>query len=196
MKHIIGVSHSSQAELDAVVIKISQDSPAILGLELPENYLEMRKRGFSSYFHEMAKKLEACMKIIPLEDSVLFHVGEQIDRAKAVVADKRYTRNEVESEYKDLVFELDSFDRKYASPEIISNLEYQIDFLGSVLNIIDTHPTHKAVMELWQGSNLKREEHMLKVIKEENPEIVVIGDGHARVLKNSLPEYQYLKFIG
>lgn len=54
--------------------------------------------------------------------------------------------------------------------------------------------TLEEIMGLQNALNEKREKHMLKKINEHKPDIIVIGDAHAKKLREKLPEYEFKSY--
>ncbi|MEM7815938.1 MAG: hypothetical protein QXN71_02350 [Candidatus Aenigmatarchaeota archaeon] len=188
-KILLGVGHKSEQELEKVKGRIDIYIPSIAGIELPEDYMEKEDIGYTIFFFsDITSYLkDKGTKVIPLEDSATVDYHYAIEVAKAVYEGK-ITRRQVEIE------EAEVRNMKitpYMSPELIRDIEFLVNRYKNILDILNNTKGLEDVMKLWKSSNKKREVHMLEKIKKYMPDLVIIGDGHARELKDNLPEYNY-----
>ncbi len=190
-KLLVGVAHRDEKELADLLGKLSSHSPTSVALELPEDYLERERYGIETLFFKDIARLYAAagVGVIGLEDPETFDRGQAIEVAKGVLLG-RFTREQLESELSGLRGSI----TPYVPFEQVQVLKHFAERDRDALAILDEAPALEDVMGLFYDSNSRREAHVLRRILEEQPDIVVIGDAHARELKDRLPGYEYVTF--
>jgi len=188
-KIILGVGHKDEQELHKVKSRIDIYCPSEAGIELPEDYLEKEDVSYTTFFFsDIASYLkDKGAKVIPLEDSAIIDYHYAIEVAKSVWEGK-IPRKQVEAEEAEV---RNTKITPYMSPEMVKDIEFLASRYKNILDILKSTQGLEDVMELWKGSNKKREAYVLEKIRRYMPDMVIIGDGHAKVLKESLPEYGY-----
>lgn len=190
-KILVGVAHRDDEELAELIGKLSSYSPSSVALEMPEDYLERESYGIeTAFFKDIARHYAAAgVKVLGLEDPDAFDRGQAIEAAKAVFVG-HLTREQLESELSDLMRNI----TPYIPPERFHVLRHFAERDRNALAILDEGATLEGVMERFYDSNRGREAHVLRRILAEQPDMVIIGDAHARELKDELPCYEYVTF--
>lgn len=190
-KLLVGVAHRDDEELAALLERFSSYAPSSVALEMPEDYPERESYGIeTAFFKDIARHYAAAgVKVLGLEDPDAFDRGQAIEAAKAVLAGQ-LTRGQLEYELSDLMRDI----TPYIPPERFHVLRHFAERDRNALAILDEEATLEGVMELFHDSNRRREAHVLRRILAEQPDIVIIGDAHARELKDELPGYEYVTF--
>lgn len=188
-KIILGVGHKSEQELEKVKSRIDIYCPSEAGIELPEDYLEKENIGYTTFFFsDIASYLKGKgAKVLPLEDSATVDYHYAIEVAKSVWEGK-IPRKQVETEEAEV---RSTKITPYMPPEVVKDIEFLANRYKNILDILRGTSGLEEVMNLWRGSNRKREAYMLEKIKRYMPDMLIIGDGHAKVLKEDMPEYGY-----
>lgn len=191
-KVLIGVEHKSEEEIDRVNNEISLLSPSKVGIELPEDYQHREMYGIKTFFFsDIASHLrDAGVEVVPLENPDIWNRHHAIELAMAVIK-SQVKREDVEMELARIEM-TGRKDLSYTAPETLYHLEYFGDKYRTALGMLDRTQSLEGMQELWRDSNKKREVYVLGKIKVCEPDAVVIGDGHARELKEHLPEYEYV----
>lgn len=192
-KVIIGVEHRDEEELNRVMNEINRYSPSKVGIELPEDYLEREMYGIETFFFgNIASYLRASgVDVIPLENPRLWDYHQAIELAK-VVREGRARRENVE---KDTAEMKQSINNPYMAPEQIYILNHFIKRNETALEILDKNQTSEEFMKLWEDSIAKRDAYVSAKLQTTKVDMVIVGDGHARKLKDIFPEYEYVKLF-
>ncbi len=190
-KILVGVAHRDDEELAALLERLSSYAPSSVALEMPEDYLERESYGIeTSFFKDIARLYAAAgAGVVGLEDPETFDHAQAIEMAKAILVGQ-LTREQLESELSDLMRNI----TPYIPPERFHVLRHFAARDRSALAILDEAPALEDVMDMFCDSNRRREAHVLRRILAEQPDIVIIGDAHARELKDGLPGYKYVTF--
>lgn len=196
-KTLFGVSHDSKEELSKILNKIKKYSIKLCGLELPKSYLKDKEHGREiKFFEDIDLYLRGRgVKIIYLENTSLFNYIYSIALVKNELIDNT---KDIDNFRKKIKYEVEFFESridKYKPPEELYFLKYYYKLYKRALKIINNNSPLERIMQLWRAFNEKRELKMLKEIKIHNPDLVIIGDAHARKLKESLLDYKYISYI-
>lgn len=201
---IWGVGHGfpqfDYLELEEVKRRIHTHSPKKVGLEIPKYQQMWQALTHCSYFTKIAEYLD-CKEIefIPLEDNDLWAESKGIAGALNILKNE-VTKEEVknrlrEYEKRSLLFE--HMDPLFASPEVAIALEESACCIKSykkALSLLDSNLGLEKIEKMFTDSNREREKFQLRAIQEQNPDLVIVGDGHATELSKSLPNYDYYSF--
>ncbi len=192
-KLIIGVRHVDEKELNEVNALLFQRRPLNVGLELPEDYLQREERGIgTSFFGDINSYLiNVGISVLYLESSAAWDTHQTIDIARAVL-ECRVREGDLRKKLNKINEDL-AKNSQYTAPELLHQLKFFRERYKKALDIVAGIYSMEEITELWNSSNAKREAHVFYRIFNDKPEIVVIGDGHARKLKDSLAEYDYIR---
>ena len=188
MKQLIGVQHvNEENELENVLAML--DFPRTAGLELPEDYKEKESLGLVLFFFT---KLTHCLHkrkvdVIPLENWSLSDRFYSLSYAKRILVGE-HTREKLERE----IQSLENFISPYNPPEILYPAMHRVQRCRDVLSILNSGVTLTDVISKWDDINVQREAYMLGKIMSCKPDVVIIGNMHAKKLHHRLPEYTYL----
>lgn len=185
-KILLGVYHD-QERLPKTLQTIMMYNSSSIGLELPEDYEKREKLTVSYPFFRDIVSLsqERNGKIIPLEDPDILDYFGTVDLAKLILEgyiDKKVVQEDLER------LKLVNF--QYMAPEQCYWPLFLRNQFNEALLLVDTHS--ESILSLWQQANRNREAHMLKNIREHNPDMIIIGDRHAQEMTADLPEYEYI----
>jgi len=192
-----GVSHSGEEEREQVLARLLRLSPRTVGLELPLDYERRAKHGFSNeYFPPLASALaNHRIQAIPLEDPALYERHAILEVAKSVRqgeipeawvrAKKEYYEDQKKAAHSDV--------RYLASEEIdrLDHVDFDLSRFASVVDVLEHTRTLEDVVRLWKMSITERDLFVLSRVQQYHPSVVVIGDAHAQVLREHLPQYAY-----
>jgi len=192
-KLIIGTKHIDEKELNDINALILRHQPSKVGLELPEDHLQREKHGIGTCFFSDINSYLANngIQAIYLESPAAWDNHHVIDMAKAV-REGRLKESDMREEI-DRINNNMANSSAYTAPEILYQLIFFRERYKKVLRVLVDIPGLEEITRLWDSSNVERELHVLHRICKDKPDIVIIGDAHARKLKGSLPEYQYLR---
>jgi len=205
-KILLGVQHSSEpGEFQSVATRIDNYFHANrlqsllpwapkrqLGLELPKDYLEKEKfRIVTHFFGPLAQYFRSKkIDIVPLEENDAWKYSQAIEFAKNV-QNGIISKNKVQNELRRVQTILASADAMYWPLEKIFPLHYQAEQYKTALDILEGWGTEAKIAQVDKDSASAREKHVLDEIVRQRPAMVVIGDGHARVLQEKLQAYGY-----
>ena len=187
---LLGVAHREDEKgFTTVTNRVGLYLPKSVGLELPEDYLESEKYGFGSYFFgRIATYLRnSGVGVVPLEDSGLLHYHWAIQLAGDVTS-RRLTKIGLESQLR--AFEKRA-DNQLTQDEAY-NLRLYTQRYRTALQILEHAQTSEQIAQERQAVIDRRENHVLGRIRVTSPDMVIIGNAHAKNLKPSLPEYEYV----
>ena len=192
-KLIIGARHVDEKELNDINALILQRQPSKVGLELPEDHLQREEHKIGAYFFSDINSYSANLgiKVLYLESPAAWDSHQVIDMAKAV-REGRLKESGIQKEMGRINNDLAN-SSAYTAPERLYQQIFFRERYKKVLGVLADIPALEEITRLWDALNAERESHVLHRICKEKPDIVVIGDAHARKLKGSLPEYQYLR---
>jgi len=193
-KILMGVAHRDEEELALVVDKMREYNPRVIGLELPENYAKRELFKVSSFFFSDLAKIarDENREVIPLESPELFDYIKSVLIAKGVVQ-KQINRKELEAKVAEYKYQLK--DCHYKPPQIIYRPYLRLTIFQKAIDILNQEQSLEDVLTLWDDNNRRREEYVKKNIDKNQPDLVIIGDGHAKKLREVLPYYKYLTTI-
>lgn len=185
-KILLGVYHD-QERLPRTLETIAKYNPSSIGLELPEDY-ELREKLTLSYpfFRDIISFVKPNdTKIIPLEDSDLSDYFGMVDLAKNIVegaVDKEKVQKELNK--------LGKINFQYMAPEQSYWPLFLRNQARQALELVEDC-SREEIISYWEQTNRDREAHMLKNIREHNPDMIIIGDRHAQQMTAVLLEYEY-----
>lgn len=193
-KILMGVAHRDEEELALVVDKMREYNPRIIGLELPENYVKRELLKVSYFFFNDLAKIarDENREVIPLESSELFDYIKSIFIAKRVVQGQ-INRKKLKAKVADYTYQLKDCHNK--PPEIIYQPYLRLAIFQKALDILNQERSLEDVLTLWDDGNRQREEYVKKNIDKNQPDLVIIGDEHAKKLREVLPYYKYITTI-
>lgn len=190
-KIIIGVEHGGKEELGRVIDAIDGYSPKSIAMELPEDYETREMFGMGiTFFGDIFSHLKGNgITVIPLESPEIYEDHWPIEYAKAVI-EGHIEKRQIDSWLVDSSIPVTGF----TAQEVAYTRGIFKNRCEKTLEILRDNSNLEQVTALWEESNKRREAHMLKRVQSQSPDVIVVGDGHAVPLKESLPEYQHATF--
>jgi hypothetical protein len=179
--------------------RIRELLPSVVGVQIGENYEEREQKGiYPRHIIQIVRYLRGRgIEIVPLQDEELLQKNMPLVYAKNVL--EGYPREKLEEElaYKEVWLakydDPDNPTRDFMDPSGAYEDRYYIEIFRSALEILDRVTTLDDFMKLWDESNTRLQAGMLERINAKEPQLVVMGAGHADKLKNQLPDYEYVK---
>lgn len=191
-KALIGVHHSDDPdELKAVMKTLKALRPKTAALELPESYLQESGAGLRSpFFSELAlnAKRYGC-EIIPVDSGRLMANEDGIGYAISVVR-KGGGLPDVVRERDEIKASMEAFGPR-TDPIVVGPLLKRYDTLDKAALALQKTTTEAELAAMLAENRRIREEHMMEAIAETRPDVIVVGDGHARRMAERLPVYGY-----
>lgn len=190
---LLGVRHSEdEKRFTTVTNTVGLYLPKRAGLELPEDYLEDERNGFGAYFFgRLATYLRTSgVDVVPLEDRELFYHYWAVQLAEDVTS-RRLTKMGLESQLR--AFERRTGDK--LTPNRAYNLRLYTQRYRTALQILEHAQTPEQMAQKRQAAIDRRERHVLGTIKATHPDMVIIGDAHAKNMRPRLAEYEYVSII-
>jgi hypothetical protein len=189
-KILLGVGHQSDLELVLVKEKVISYRPSSVGIELPQDIIERHAHGLSVYFFSDLAHLskERGSSFIPLEDGLLYDMSQSLAIARNLLIDRRSMDS-----LKHYITELQEEIDPYKSPEQTYAPKKLLKIHTDALRLLAEHENVVRLQTAFSLLNIEREKVMLEQILATNPEMVIIGDGHARELANRLSDYVYIR---
>lgn len=192
IKVLIGSAHSDgREEVEEVTQILSNVDFTTMGLELPEDYLLKDANGLiTPFFGDLASSFSAQgKKVVPLEDNLL-HARHFAIEVALSLRDSRLDWQEFKRY--SMIAKRDLGDPK-SPQDMLYRASLKLDMCKAVLEILDRAKSFEEVDALWLESARNRIAHNLKVIRRDNLDVVVAGDGHAKALREDLPDYKYFQ---
>lgn len=196
MKILMGISHGveqlNEEHLKRVKNEVERISPKKVGLELPEDYLKREENGVKTlFFDELASYIRSKgMEAVFLENPELWNRHHAIENALAV-REGKVTQEWLEGKLGRLKERLNP----YTAPELFYGLLLFKERYEQALKILSKAKTLPAMKRIWEKSIEDREKYVLKQIKNNDLDMIVLGDGHANKIKDNLPNYDYVGFM-
>lgn len=193
---LIGVTHVyEKQEIKNVKSCLREDDhPLSVGLELPDDYKERRKLGirfatFTALENYFTNQFGST--IIPLDTPTLADERYCIGTALEIVTFK--TQKKFYKEKTGLEQQLTDMSA-FSAPERTLTLEHYLKRYRRVAELIESGKNRAYFQKEFNDLIKASDKIMIKRIVKDDPEIVIIGGGHARNIMTSLPRYRYLQF--
>ena len=188
---LISVMHRDEdQEFNSLKSLLDQYHPSTVGLELPDNYLELSNHGVTIYFFSKAEKYltDNGLQVIPLDSQDCWEELTPVLIAKSVLEGKQ-TLEGLRKEI-DLAFKK----RKdaYTSPEACYCYSRFYNQGKKALELLKAGLDTATLQGLWRKCMDNRNEVMLERILQHNPDCVILGDGHVQELTDRLNGYKII----
>ncbi len=189
---ILGVVHCpehEERELQWVADRLANKKPGKVALELPSDFREREKDGVTTFFFGKLVQISEIFDagVVPLDHPLLVERAQIVSKAMDII-EQGYTEEDIKRDVMRIA--QTSF---YAPPENINDEMVRAKVLAHAYLLIRLGESAESLARTWSGLMSRRERTMLKRINKEKPDMVVVGDAHARSLKVQLEEYSYLK---
>ena len=194
MGKLYGVSHDVENldELSQLIRELEYQNFQSASLELPDDYLELREQNMGIFFFGVIGKYleEKGTKIFSLDPPELMdEVYTLID--SIAIKKGEYDISEVNSELRVAKKKVDD---NFVAPEVRFRYKRILRRNPRILELTQNGLRVEELESMLMSVHKKRDEVMLERINEINPELVVVGLGHAREIKNKLTNYEYIDF--
>jgi hypothetical protein len=192
-KVLLGVLHRDEfVELDKVETEIVRYSPKNVGLELPQNYLELERQDMGVFFFgKLARRLARYgLQVVALDDPKLWDCYHAIRLAELTRTNMRKGAS-FEQELKRHT----GFHKNYWTSQkaIKRAAAFEAPLRVQALQILKRTRSLDGIQKLLKDCNSEREKYMFNKIKAHKPDMVIVGDDHAEALALTLTDYSYVK---
>lgn len=174
---LIGIGHGDDMELRPVFKKLAEIKPKKVGLELPDNYQQIRKAGITDgFFFSIADALEdKGVEVVPLETYRAHFAAQTRQMAEEMVEGRGAQMEEFVNETRQI------------SPEAFAITSKEFERAKRLLR-----KGAGVIAELDTRLCRIREVGMLRTIEKVKPEVAIMGFYHADAIIGKLPEFNYI----
>ncbi len=197
MKQLWGIRHTEDT-LQKIIWRINQESLLNIGLEISKESLE--EEAVTNYFKEISRDLMNCgIKVIPLDpyefEEESFAIYLAMDIIKGEGEWGKSGKESLIGVIDKMRFFIKMNDNYFIPQEMIQEIagySYLLRRYEQALNILEKNYSLETLTKMEKKINEKRDQHMLEIIIQEKPELVIVGQGHAVKLKEKLLDYEYV----